>query len=438
MAGNTFLRWVMQFYLPKLVLGHAARQGQLGAQLAIDRTMWDNPYPVYEQMRAEGPLNRGAVIYGTTSHAVASDVLRNPAFSVDVTAQQRMPAVVRKLMAASVDPWAIGPVEPPSMLAVDPPDHTRYRRLVSKVFTPRAVAALEGRVEQIADELLDRMAARGGTVDLVEAYAGPLPVQVIAEILGVPAHMQAEMLEWGNAAAVTLEPVIRYREYRAAIIALRKIHHWLADHLQQLRRSPGEDLLSQLAQLVDDGETLSDVELRATALLVIGAGFETTVNLIGNGVALLMEHPEQLAMLQDDPSLWPNAVDEILRFEPPVQGTGRVATQDVEIQGQRVPAGKIVVTMLGGCNRDPEVFSDPQRFDITRANAREHLSFSAGIHFCLGASLARLEGATALRKLFERFPELTVGGAPARRQMRVLHGFESFPVALNARAMTAA
>lgn len=430
MAGSTFLRWVVQSYVPKLVLRRSARAGQLGARLAIDPSLWDDPYPVYEQMRAQGPLNRGSVIYGTVSHPVVSEVLRSPQFRVDMGSAQRLPGPVRRIIAASADPWAVGPVEPPSMLAVDPPDHTRYRRLVSKVFTARAVAALEGRIEQIAAELLDDMARRPGPVDLVEAYAGPLPVRVIAEILGVPAEMQPQMLEWGNAAAVTLEPVMRYRQFREATVAIRKIHHWLADHLDALRRNPGQDLLSQLAGLVDDGETLTDVELRATALLVIGAGFETTVNLISNGVALLLDHPDQLARLRQDPSLWPNAVEEILRFDPPVQATGRLAAETTEVAGQRVPAGSYVVTMLAGANRDPEVFDEPGRFDITRHNARDHLAFSSGIHFCLGASLARLEGATALRMLFERFPDLALAGTPVRRRMRVLRGYDRFPVTL--------
>src|SRR5437763_3590242 len=169
------------------------------------------------------------------------------------------------------------------MLAVDPPQHTKYRRLVSKVFTARAVAAMETRVEAIANELLDEM-DRHDTVDLVDSYAAPLPVRIIAEILGVPPHMQQQMLEWGNAAAVTLDPALTYKQFKNASVALREMHTWLGQHLVALRRNPGDDLLSRLAVLVDEGEQLNDVELRITALLVTGAGFETTVNLIGNGV----------------------------------------------------------------------------------------------------------------------------------------------------------
>jgi cytochrome P450 len=204
----------------------------------------------------------------------------------------------------------------------------------------------------------------------------------------------------------------------------------LAEHVARLKQQPGDDLLSKLAALVDEGETLNDVELRATALLVIGAGFETTLNLIANGVVQLLDHPDQLAVLKENPAGWENAVDEILRYDSPVQATVRVSGEDTELAGHRVAAGKFVSIMLGGANRDPDVFTDPQRFDVTRPNAREHLAFSSGIHFCLGASLARLEGTIALRKLFERFPDLAISGTPVRRQMRVLRGYEHLPVRL--------
>ena len=429
---STLLRWSIMSLVPQIVLRRAARRGQLGARLAMDRTLWDDPFPTYEQMRAHGPLMTGGLVFSTSSHAVAADVLRSPVFRVGVGSAERLPPMARRLMALSADPWTVGPAERPSMLAVNPPDHTRYRRLVSKVFTPRAMAAMENRVEQIADELLDDMARRP-TVDLVEAYAGPLPVRVISEILGIPANMESKMLAWGNAAAVTLEPALSYKRYRAAATALRQIHHWLADHVVALRANPGDDLLSQLAVLIDEGDTLNDVEMRATALLVIGAGFETTVNLIGNGVVQLLAHPEQLALLREDPSLWPNAVEEILRYDSPVQATVRVAGEDTEVAGHRVPAGTFVSIMLGGANRDPDVFTDPARFDVTRDNAREHLAFSAGIHYCLGASLARLEGAVALRKLFERFPDLELGDGAVRRQLRILRGYDHLPAQLHQR-----
>jgi cytochrome P450 len=256
-------------------------------------------------------------------------------------------------------------------------------------------------------------------------------VRVIAEILGVPPHMQQKMLDWGNQAAVTLDPALSYGQFRRASTALRQIHHWLAEHLTELKRNPGDDLMSKLAVLQDEGETLNDVELRATALLVIGAGFETTVNLLGNAVVLLDDNPEQLDILKADPNCWGNAVDEVLRHESPVQLTVRVAGEDTEVCGHEVQSGRFVSLMLGGANRDPDVFPDPARFDVRRENARDHLAFSAGIHFCLGASLARLEGSVALRMLYDRFPDLAVEGTPVRRELRVLRGWEHLPVRLN-------
>jgi cytochrome P450 len=416
-----------------MMLRREARSGQLGAKLAIDRSYWDDPFPLYDEMRGQGPLVPGKLISSSASYDVVREVLRSASFGVGIGSSERLSPIARRALANSTDPWAVGPAEPPSMLAVDPPDHTRYRRLVSKVFTARAVAALEPQVEKIASELLDAMeerAARGETVDLVDMYCAPLPVAVISEILGVPEHMHASMLEWGNQAAVTLEVGLRYREFRTADKALRQIHHWLANHLDELRRNPGDDLMSKLAVLTDDGETLNDVELRSTALLVVGAGFETTVNLLGNAVVLFDEHPDQLEVLKNDPTRWENAVDEVLRFDSPVQLTVRIAQEDTDVCGNEVQRGRFVSLMLGGANRDPDAFADPQRFDVTRANARDHLAFSAGIHYCLGASLARLEGAVALRMLYDRFPDLSIAGQPIRRNLRVLRGFEHLPVKL--------
>src|SRR3954453_10511271 len=271
MARSTLLRWAVQSLGPTLALKRSAKAGEIGPRLATDVTTWHDPIPWYDAMRAQGELYAGKVVHGTASHAVASEVLRSPVFRVGFTAES-LPPIARGLVRLAFDDRYPGPAEPPSMLAVDPPQHTKYRRLVSKVFTARAVAAMEPRVEAIATELLEEMAKRD-RVDLVDMYAGPLPVRVISEILGVPAYMQDSMLEWGNAAAVTLDPALHYRQFRDASRALRRIHTWLDNHLKELRRNPGDDLLSRLALLVDEGENLDDVELRSTALLVIGAGF---------------------------------------------------------------------------------------------------------------------------------------------------------------------
>ena len=251
----------------------------------------------------------------------------------------------------------------------------------------------------------------------------------IADMLGVPDDMHGRLLDWGNAASVTLDPSLGWRDFRRAEDAMRKLHLWFAEHVRTLRAAPGDDLISRLAVLLDD-EHLTDLELRATGLLVLGAGFETTVNLIGNAVVVLDEHPDQRAALREDPALWANAVEEVLRHDSPVQLTGRSATADVRVGDRDVPAGTRVTVLLGAANRDPEVFPDPARFDIGRANARDHLAFSAGIHYCVGAGLARLEGVIGLRTLAERFPDLRVSGEPVRRDLQTLRGFEHLPVTL--------
>src|SRR4051794_33841316 len=431
MARSTFLRWAVQSLGPTLALKRSAKAGEIGPKIAVDKETWRDPFPWYDALRRQDKLVAGQVVYSTASHQVCSEVLRSPSFRVGFETSS-LPPIARTAFSVSFDRRYPGPAEPPSLLAVDPPDHTKYRRLVSKAFTARAVTALQKRGEGTPDEMLDAMESRD-SVDLVDAYAAPLPVRIIAEILGIPEPMHQQLLEWGNAAAVTLDPALTYRTFKKAADALREMHIWLGQHLENLRRNPGNDLMSQLATLKDEGETMTDVELRATALLVTGAGFETTVNLIGNGVMALLTNPEQLAVLRADAALWDNATDEVLRWDSPVQNTVRFATEDTEVCGIAVPKGRIITMMIGGANRDPDVFADPHEFDVRRANARDHLAFSAGIHFCLGASLARLEGSVALRKLFERFPDLALAGPAERRPLRVLRGYEHLPVRLHAR-----
>jgi cytochrome P450 len=326
-------------------------------------------------------------------------------------------------------------MDPPSLLAVDPPAHGRYRRLVSREFTARSVTALETRIAEIAEGLLDEVAARGDShFDVVETYASRLPVVVIADLLGVPERWQADILAWGNDAAMLLEPLLGWRNYRTAEKAVRRLNVWFDQHIENLRREPGSDLLSRLATQRplegQDEERLDQHELRALGLLVLGAGFETTVNLIGNGVVQLDRRRDQLVVLRERPELWPNAVEEVLRHDSPVQMTLRSAYDDVEVQGQALSKGEPVVVFLGGANRDPAVFADPHVFDVTRENASDHLAFSSGAHYCLGAGLARLEGTVALRTLFERYPDLRVSGPTERRSTRVLRGYEHVPVAV--------
>jgi cytochrome P450 len=310
---------------------------------------------------------------------------------------------------------------------------------VSSVFTTRAVAALRDRVEQTAAALLDQLSHEPGVVDIVDRYCAQLPVAIISDILGVPDADRPRILEFGELAAPSLDFGLSWQQYKRVQRGIAGFNLWLAEHLRRLRRTPGGNLMSQLIQAAESGsdETyLDETELQGIAGLVLAAGFETTVNLLGNGIRMLLDAPEQLRTLSQRPQLWPNAVEEILRLESPVQLTARVALTDTEVAGISVKEGALVVIYLAAINRDPAVFAEPHRFDVERANAGRHLAFSGGRHFCLGAALARAEGEVGLRTLFDRFPEARSAGAGSRRDTRVLHGWSTLPVALGpARSM---
>lgn len=427
MTARAAVRWGLHHGLVRVALRRAHRAGDLHARSVLEPAARADPYPLYDQVRARGPLVRGRIAHMTATHAVAAEVLRSDDFRAGAD-ENAFPQPLRSLARYARDPQVLGPVDPPSLLVVEPPDHTRYRRLVSRVFSARAVEALRADVERVADELLDGIEAAGGEVDLVEAYATLLPVTVISHVLGVPRDQRRTVLHYGELAAPSLDIALSYRHFRVVDDAVRGFNRWLDDHLAQLRRFPGDDLLSQLVHLEDEGQRLSDVELRATAGLLLAAGFETTVNLLGSATELLLRSPDQLARVRQDPALWAGVVEEALRYESPVQVTARFALRDTEVAGVTVPERGLVVTMLGGANRDPEVFAAPHLFDVARPNARDHLSFSGGRHFCLGAALARLEGEVGLQRLFERFPDLELAGVPERRGTRVLRGWRTLPV----------
>ena len=406
------------------------RRGELVANALFDEGFLVDPYQYYEQVRSQGRLVPGAILSLTADHAVCSGALRDERFGKPNPQSPDTPAVMR-WMDRLMDPKIAHPLLPPSMLSVDPPEHTRYRKLVSKAFTPRAVEALRPRVHEIADELLDAVEAHG-RMDLIGDYAGLLPVAVICEVLGVPAPDRARFRALGACVARLLDIDLTYREYRDAMRALRELNEFFDAQLRRVRRDPGDDVLSRMVQVEEDGDRLTDHELKASALLLLVAGFETTVNLIGNGYLALHDHPEQRDHVTDEPATWPNAIEEMLRWDPPVQYTGRIAHVDAEIDGVPIPKGRPIGALIGGANRDPRVFPDPERFDVGRANAREHLAFAGGVHYCLGASLARLEGQVALEVLLNRFPDLGLAGRPRRRRTRLLRGYDSVPLTLRA------
>ena len=421
-------RWGVRHGLIRWSSARGARAGEVTAALMVDPAFALDPYPHYDAIRAKGPLYDNGFALTTVSHAVTTAILRSPDFGVIGGFSGNVP---RWLLAAQASGGRgpLGPVEPPSMLAVDQPDHTRYRKLVSRAFTARAVGALRSRTEEIADELLSGLAGRR-EADLMTDYASLLPATVIAEMLGAPVAMSRQFLAWGAEAARSLDAGLSLREFRRSERGLRALQRWMDGHFAHLRAHPGDNILSTLVHAQAAEGKLTRDELTATAMLLLAAGFETTVNLIGNGTALLIEHPEQRERLRAEPALWTNAVDEMLRFDSPVQRTGRVAQRDTEVAGVRVPAGQPVMTLLGGANRDPDVFDEPQTFDVARPNAGEHLAFSSGIHYCLGAGLARMEGEVGLRAIWQRFPDLQLEPGARRRETRILRGFETLPATL--------
>jgi cytochrome P450 len=406
------------------VLWGLQRSGDLGARLLDPRVRVD-PYPHYDRIRAQGPLVRSRLGWLTASHATVETVLRDARFG---HGEPQPPGdVVTRALQPPVRTGLVDPVGPESMIGMDPPDHTRLRRLVSKAFTPRAIERLRPRVDRVSHGLLDQP-ARDGSFDLLTDFAGVLPVLVICEVLGIPADERARFRRWGGDLATALDLTASAAAHRRAQAALRDLSRFFEELFAQRRRQPGDDLLSGLLAVEEEGDRLTPRELLATCLLLLLAGFETTVNLLGNGTLALLRHPEQLRLLRAQPELLPNAVEEMLRYDAPVQLTARSALADVEEGALRIGAGASIVTILAGANRDPSVFADPARFDVTRANARRHLAFAAGPHHCLGAALARLEGEVAFGALLARFRTLAPAGAPRRRPTFLLRGLERLPV----------
>jgi cytochrome P450 len=431
------LHWMALHGFVRGVSSLGARRGDLQARLIADPTVNANPEAFYEEVRSRGPLAHSRIGYITADHAIGHELLRSEDFRV-LSIGSNLPAPLRWLERRTRDDL-LHPLRAPSLLAVEPPDHTRYRKTVSSVFTSRAVAALRDGVEQTAVTLLDELSREPGVVDVVDRYCAQLPVAIISDILGVPDADRQRILEFGELAAPSLDFGLTWPQYRRVQRGIEGFNSWLTEHLQQLRRTPGDDLMSQLIRKAESGspETyLDDGELHAVAGLVLAAGFETTVNLLGNGIRMLLDNPEHLRTLSQRPQLWPNAVEEILRLESPVQLTARLALNDTEVAGNPVKQGEMVIVYVAAANRDPAVFPDPNRFDIERENAGKHLAFSGGRHFCLGAALARAEGEVGLRAFFDRFPDVRSAGAGSRRDTRVLHGWLTLPVALGpARSM---
>lgn len=378
-------------------------------QLAMGRA---DPHAVYRRMRRRGPvLPTRLGNLSTTDHTVCQQVLRNRAFGVN-------------------DPDAPRPGEDMldlSLLALNPPDHTRLRRLAAPAFTPRRMAGYEALVEESTARLLDPIAASGRGFELMSAFASPLPIAVITSMLGL-ADEPDRLRRIGATVASALDGVRSIGHALQLYLADRELQATFAALLERAAHDPGDDLTSILLAQQGDGLTLE--ELSSLVGLLLLAGFETTVNAIGNGVRALLSDREQWQLLVDDPSLAPAVVEEVLRFDPPVQQTARVllSPEPTTLAGVPVARGQWVMLMLAAANRDPAVFTAPDRFDITRTDVGEHLAFSSGIHYCLGAALARMELAVAFRALAVRFPTLRTAGPVVMRPGTVLRGPRRLPV----------
>jgi cytochrome P450 len=424
--------WLALHGVIRALASFGAKRGEMQGRLIADPTVRADPGGFADELRAHGPLVRGRAAWLTADYALAHQLLRSDDFTVTALGKT-LPGPLGWLAQKTMVKDRLHPLQPPSLLSVEPPEHTRYRKTVSSVFTTRAVAALRERVQQAAEILIDQMTrdeTASSTVDVVDRYCSQLPVTVIGDILGVPDRDRPHILEFGELAAPSLDIGLSWKQYQVVEDGLDGFNTWLTDHIRALRRAPGDDLMSQLIAASEGGARLNDEELRATAGLVLAAGFETTVNLLGSGIRILLEHPDQLAILLERPEAWPNAVEEILRLESPVQLSARMARVDTEVAGLPVKQGEFVILYLAGANRDPEVFADPHRFDVSRDNPGRHLSFSGGRHFCLGAALARAEGEVGLRTFFERYPDASLAGAGSRRDTRVLRGWSTLPITL--------
>jgi cytochrome P450 len=413
------LRTTTTLVLARAVVRAHALLGDPAAML-FSRSAERDPHPLHERVRASGTLPGSRLgVRITASHRVCSQLVRDQRFGT-VPASALSPIDSTAHVAGGRR--LVNPVEE-SFLSRNPPEHTRLRGLVAPFFTPRALRDRVPAVERVVEEHLDEIGDRPG-FDLIGDFAARVPVRVITDLLGVPDADHASFARWGAALVGALDGVRTAGELRALHGALREFDAFLTDLVEQRRRAPGDDVVSALVA-VDD---LEADDLVATTELLLVAGFETTVHLIGNAARAVMARDDVRARLLDDPAFAEAVVEETLRFAPPVQYTARSPLERVEVEGVDLAANTPVVLLLAAANRDPEVFAEPRRFDPGRADVRQHLAFSAGVHHCLGANLARTEAAAALRGLFRRHPRLRVDGRVRMRPSGIVRSAARVPV----------
>jgi cytochrome P450 len=386
---------------------------------------FDDPYRQYAALREHDPVHRSPLeVWVLFRYDDIVRTLRDPSLSVQV--DNATPTARMKMFAEQ----APGEVERGShaMLNIDPPDHTRLRRLVSKAFTPKMVNELRPRIQTLVDDALDTMAARR-EADVIGDLAFPLPFTVISEMLGMPDGNRDEVRGWSHTLTKTLDPILSPEDVQASLAAADNMMGHIQSVLAWKRDHPADDLLTGLLASEEEGDRLSEVELLDQVILLYIAGHETTVNLIGNATLALLGHPDQLAQLRSDPELDGGAIEELLRYDSPVQFSRRITTADLDVDGTTIPAGTFTLTCLGSANHDASRWGPTaDELDITRADAGQHMSFGNGIHHCLGSSLARTEAQVAIGTLVRRFPDLELAGEPERNGRVVLRGLESLPV----------
>ena len=389
-----------------------------------------DPYPTYARLREEAPVyrpRRGLVV--VSRYDDVGRILRSNDVSRDIEANEIVDPDDGQTLNRRQRQTA------KTILNLDPPDHTRLRRLVSKAFTPSAVERLRPRVVAMVDERLDAAAERG-SMELIDDLAFPVPFLVISELLDMPTERADELRDWSQALTATLELDATEADLDAGQAAVMQLVPYLVEIIEARRASPGDDLLSALLAVEDDGDTLSPAELIAFVVLLYVAGHETTVNLIGNGMVALLDHPGELERWRRDPSLDASAIDELLRYDGPVQQTARVPMVPLELRDQHgetvvVEPGRVVLTLLGSANHDPAVFDEPDTLRLDRPNAGKHVAFGAGIHYCLGASLAKLEAGIAVSRLIRRFPTIELAGEPTWRGRTTIRGLEQLPLSVS-------
>lgn len=382
--------------------------------------VYHDPYPTYAALRVRDPVHWSVITesWVCSRYADVDAILRD---------HKRFSSDARKRRSSRLRGAAALNSGEPSMLFLDPPDHTRLRALVSKAFTPQAIEAFKPRIYAIVDDLLDQI-ENPSAFDVIETIAYPLPVIVMAELLGVPPKDRAQFKYWSDRRARALEPTLTQSERQAAIQAAVELDAYFLGIIQERRAEPRNDLISTLVAVEEQGDKLTQSELLVMLRLLLVAGNETTTNLIGNGLLALLLHPEQMQALRDTPSLMESAIEELLRYDTPVQVDARTALEDTELRGRHITSGQGVVLLLGAANRDADVFSNAEQLDITRDEA-SNISFGRGIHHCLGAPLARVEGRIAFEALLERFTDLRLlTQRPTFRDNLVLRGLITLPV----------